>query len=109
MQDLVIDKRFNEKFDAIKIIWSDGVDPISIQQKDWGSLLDAIQKDITQLFNDYKFKRLIKNIETSSDSKAILNLDQIFFIDRFRNEASPWMAIAKRIRTDLQNFEELKD
>ena len=27
MQDLVIDKRLNDKFDVIKIIWSDAADP----------------------------------------------------------------------------------
>jgi hypothetical protein len=28
-------------------------------------VLDAVQKDINQLFNDYKFKRLIKQVEES--------------------------------------------
>lgn len=67
MKDLVLDKRLNEKYDVIKIIWSDNVsDPEAIQSKDWSSLLDAVGKDITQLTNDYKFKRLIKNIENAA-------------------------------------------
>jgi hypothetical protein len=45
------------------MIWSDVADPVKIQGKDWNSLLDAIQRDITQVLNDYKFKRLIKHIE----------------------------------------------
>jgi hypothetical protein len=112
MQDLVTDKRFSEKYDVIKIIWSDVADPEQIQTKDWNSLLDAIQRDITQLFNDYKFKRLITHIKNSykeQDKDAIANLDEIFFIDRFQNDSSPWMEISKKIRTDIQNSEALKD
>ena len=112
MQDLVTDKRFSEKYDVIKIIWSDVADPEQIQTKDWNSLLDAIQRDITQLFNDYKFKRLITYIKNSykeQDKDAIANLDEIFFIDRFQNDSSPWMEISKKIRTDIQNSEALKD
>lgn len=87
MQDLVIDKRLSDKFDVIKIIWSDAADPDIVQGKDWNSIMDSIQKDISQLFNDYKFKRLIKQIEQQyeSDNKAtLINIDQIFFIDRFQ-------------------------
>lgn len=63
MADLVIDKRLNEKYSVIQIIWQEGADPDMVQSKDWNSIMDAIQKDISQLFNDYKFKRLIKQIE----------------------------------------------
>jgi len=69
-------------------------------------VLDAVQRDITQLFNDYKFKRLIKTIEESyKEKEGYVNLDEIFYIDRFKNQASPWMEISKKIRTDIQNAE----
>jgi hypothetical protein len=74
--------------------------------------LDAVGKDITQLTNDYKFKRLIKHIENSykiDDGQSVLNIDDIFYIDRFKNDSAPWMEISKRIRTDMQNSEALKD
>ena len=68
--DLVTDKRLGEKFEVIQIIWSEVADPDAVQSKDWNSLFDAIQRDISQLFNDYKFKRLIKHIEEQHyDSK----------------------------------------
>ena len=38
-----------------------------------------------------------------------MNIDQIFFIDRFKNDTFPWMEISKRIRSDIQNSEALKD
>mmetsp|Transcript_7730 Transcript_7730/g.11979 ORF Transcript_7730/g.11979 Transcript_7730/m.11979 type:complete len:283 (-) Transcript_7730:1426-2274(-) len=63
VQEMLVDKRLNDKFDVLKMVWSELADPSEVQQKDWGSILDAVQKDLTQLFNDYKFKRLIKEIE----------------------------------------------
>lgn len=110
--DLRTDNRLNEKYEVIKVIWADGVDLEIIMNKDWNSLLDAIQRDITQLFNDYKFKRLISQIKNSyseQDQAAITNIDQIFFIDRFKNDSSPWMEISKKIKSDIQNSEALKD
>ena len=87
------------------MIWSDVADPVKIQGKDWNSLLDAIQRDITQVLNDYKFKRLIKHIEQSYEKDegkaAVTRIDDIFYIDRFKGALAPWMEISKRIRTDI--------
>ena len=110
MQDLVIDKRLTEKYDVISMIWNDGADPMAILQKDWNSVLDAIQRDITQLHNDYKFKRLIKHIDsgyegTTKSFSGQIGIDEIFYIDRFKNETAPWMEISKKIRLDIQNSE----
>ena len=74
--------------------------------------MDAIQKDINQLFNDYKFKRLVKHIEEmyeDQNSTTLINIDQIFFIDKFKNDQSPWMEISNKIKQDIQNSELLKD
>lgn len=87
-------------------------DPDQVEGKDWNSVLDAVQRDITQLFNDYKFKRLITHIKNSykeQDKDVIGDMDEIYFIDRFKNDSSPWMEISKKIRTDIQNSEALKD
>ena len=108
MVDLVIDNRLNEKYDVISMVWSDGADPMAVMQKDWSSVLDAIQRDITQLFNDYKFKRLIKNVESCYEGKST-STDEIFFIDRFKSQGAPWMEISKKIRIDIENSESLKD
>lgn len=117
LADLVVDKRLAEKFEVVRMLWSDdATDAAAIQDKNWGGVLDAIQKDITGLSNDYKFKRLIKDIDAiyedqprSAGGKGANNLDAIFFIDRFKNESSPWMEIVKRIQSDIQNSEALKD
>ena len=47
MTDLVIDKRLNEKYEVLRIVWSQMGDPGEMQSKDWSSILDAIQKDLT--------------------------------------------------------------
>lgn len=108
LADLVTDKRLMEKYEKIRAIWSENFDPTST---DWNSLLDAVQRDITQLSNDYKFKRLIKTIEKDSGAKdgSVMSIDEIFYIDRFRNDTSPWMEISKKIKADIQNSEQLKD
>lgn len=110
--DLNTDKRLLEKFEVMQVIWSDVADPEQVQNKDWDSVFDAVQRDITQIQNDYKFKRLIKHIESSYKEEGktfAMNIDQIFYIDRFKNDTVPWMEISKRIRSDIQNSEALKD
>jgi hypothetical protein len=38
---------------------------------DWNAVLDAVSRDISQLHNDYKFKRLIKQIDDKyADTKS---------------------------------------
>lgn len=100
MQELGTDRRLSEKFDVMQVLWAEGpASPEAIQAKDWNSVLDAVQKDITHLVNDHKYKRLIRAIdeEYSGEPKVASDLDQIFYVDRFKNDASPWMVISKRI------------
>ena len=111
LAELVTDKRLLEKYDVIKVIWSEMADSEQIQTKDWTSLLEAVQRDLTQLFNDYKFKRLVKHIESTykEQNRDVVSIDEIFYIDRFKNETLPWIEISKKIRTDIQHSESLKD
>jgi len=102
--ELMTDKRFLEKYEVIRVIWSDVADADQIQNRDWNSMMDAVQRDISQLFNDYKFKRLVKHIESTFKEQSkdfFINIDEIFYIDRYRNESLPWMEISKKIRTDI--------
>ena len=67
------DKRLMDKYEKMSAIWSENFDPMNT---DWNSLLDAVQRDITQLFNDYKFKRLVKHIESGyGKDDVILSID----------------------------------
>lgn len=112
MQDLVTDKRLQEKYEVIEIAWQAGADPDIVQSKDWNSIMDAVQKDINALFNDYKFKRLIKHIDQMYESQnmsTLINIDQIFFIDKFKHDQSPWMEISNKVQADIENCQVLKD
>ena len=72
--------------------------------------MDAIQKDINQVFNDYKFKRLIKHVEQIySNNNSSANIDQIYYIDKFKNDIFPWIEISRKIQKEIQKSELLKD
>lgn len=105
--ELQTDKRLLEKFDVIKVIWSDVADS-TVASRDWNSIMDAISRDVSTLMNDYKFKRLIKLIEEIFQDKN-MSIESIYFIDRYKNHNSPWMEISKRIKEEIQNSESLKD
>ena len=68
------------------------------KKKNWISVIEAIERDITQLTNDYKFKKLTQIVnEKYGDQKIELN--DLFSVDF---EASgPWRTIAQSIRADL--------
>lgn len=108
VNELNISARITEKYDKIKILWSDTADQYAIHNQDWYSILDAVQKDCLLLLNDYKFKRLIKEIDEEYKDAAF-SVDQIFFIDRYKHEGSPWMEITNQIKNEIANFEQLKD
>ena len=38
-----------------------------------------------------------------------LNIDQIFFIDKYKNDSYPWVQIAKKVCRDIENIERVKD
>jgi hypothetical protein len=84
IHELGTDKRLGEKYEVIRAIWSDMVDPLEMQQKDWNSVVDAIQKDLTSLLNDYKFKRLVKQIEAEYPDSTMFSIEQLYFVDRFK-------------------------
>jgi hypothetical protein len=98
------DKRLSEKFEVLAMLWSeDESAPGAIQNKDWNSVMDAVQKDITGLSNDYKYKRLIKMLDELYENKGNQNMDMLYFVDKFRNDTGPWMEIARKIQKDIQN------
>lgn len=68
------------------------------KKKNWFSMVEAVERDITQMTNDYKFKKLTQMIDEKYGEKKI-DLNDIYMVDF---EASgPWRSIAQSIRTDL--------
>lgn len=113
LQELLLDKRLQEKYNVIKEIWvSEELKGEDILRKDWSSILDAIQKDISQLFNNPKFKELIAKIDSTyegQEDKSQVNIDQLYYVDQYKGNSVPWMKIATNVRTDIENSDKLKD
>lgn len=71
-RQLNTDLRLQQKLDDIAVLWSGSSADISEQrQKSWLSTLEAIERDITMLNNDFKFKRLIKLVDQKYGSQKI--------------------------------------
>ena len=39
--------------------------------RDWTSVLEAVERDITALVNDYKFKKLVQKVDDKFKDKQI--------------------------------------
>ena len=75
------------------------------KKKNWVSVIEAVERDITQLTNDYKFKKLTQIVDEKYGERK-LELNDLFSVDF---EASgPWRTIANLIRQDLQDMGALK-
>ena len=116
LQELSTDKHLKEKYDAIKEVWVDNDLKIDdILRKDWNSILDAIQKDISHQFNDYRFKELVQQVDATYNQKGAeqpqsVGIDQLFFLDeKYHHESLPWNQIAAQISVEIENSGQLKD
>lgn len=63
MEELSTDSRLRTKFNTISELWTANKQDHGEDDKDWISVLDAIERDITSLNNDYKFKSLIAYVD----------------------------------------------
>ena len=45
------------------------ISPQTTEKRDWFSILEAVERDIASLSNDYKYRKLIVNIEASYADK----------------------------------------
>ena len=100
------DLRLKQKFETLKPLWEgSSMSRAEAQKKNCQSIIEAVERDITQLMNDYKFKKLVHMIEDKYGDKKI-DLNDLYAVDF---EASgPWRTIAHTIRADLQDMGVLK-
>lgn len=56
IEELNIDSRMSQKFNALSAVWTGNSS--EVQGKDWTSVLESVERDITSLTNDFKFKKL---------------------------------------------------
>jgi hypothetical protein len=65
------------------------------ERRDWSSVLEAIERDITALNNDYKFKRLVAKLLDDGS----IHIDDIY--TKGWNCPGPWTQIVERIRKEF--------
>jgi hypothetical protein len=68
------------------------------RQKSWLSVLEAIERDITTLNNDYKYKRLIKLVDSRYADQKI-DFNDLFKVDF--QATGPWYEIVKTVKSEL--------
>lgn len=69
-------------------------------------MLEAIERDITSISNDYKFKKLVARIEDERKD-AIVHIDDIY--TKGWDCPGPWTLIVDAIRKDFEDTEAMKD
>ena len=71
VKNLNSELRFAQKFDNFKTLW-EGDDVAAARTKStWLQVLEAVERDITSLNNDYKYKRLVKLVDQRYGNKKI--------------------------------------
>jgi len=106
LAELGTDNRLESKYKVIsESLWlAAKVDPND--KREWLSVLEAIERDVTSLGNDTKFKKLI-NLVTDETKDQQVHIDDIY--TKGWDCRGPWNLIVDRIRSDFEDIEAMKD
>ena len=64
LEKLNTQARLSQKYDSLKLLWEGSeTEKKQTQKQNLVSVLEAIERDITQLTNDFKFKKLAESVE----------------------------------------------
>ena len=64
VKQLNTELRLAQKYELIQALWVGTESDLQLaREKSWLSVLEAVERDITTLNNDFKFKRLIKIVD----------------------------------------------
>lgn len=93
------DLRLQQKFDNFKTLWEGTpTEQQYAKQRNWISVVEAVERDITQLNNDYKFKKISMQLEERYQNQKI-DLNDLFQVEF--EATGPWRTLAQNIRTEL--------
>eukprot|EP00347_Sterkiella_histriomuscorum_P006662 403351912 len=105
--ELGTDSRLEQKYQAIKLLWeTEPQSELEPQERDWSSVLEAIERDITHLNNDFKFKKLLSKVEEEYKESQI-QIDDIY--SKGWDAKGPWSLIVDKIRQDLEDTGLMKE
>ena len=75
-----------------------------LRERDWASVLEAVERDLTQLSNDFKFRQLAAAVEARFEQ---VQLDDVYA--RGWDARGPWTALAERVRQDLEDTNSVRE
>lgn len=108
LSDLGTDTRLENKYQVIaNAMW---LSPETAQQdkRDWVSVLEAVERDLASLTNDYKYRKLIQLIEgVYVDRAQPQSVDDMY--TRGWDLKGPWNTIIEGICKDFEEVEIIKE
>ncbi len=104
--DLGTDTRLDNKYQVIASAMWISSEHAQQDKRDWMSVLEAVERDLASLTNDYKYRKLVQSIEaTYADRNQ--SLDDMY--TRGWDIKGPWNAIIESICKDFEEVELIKD
>ena len=99
LENLKTDDHLQEKWNNMCLLWEGTEDEKKrAQEKSWTSILEAVERDITQLNNDFKFRKLADKVEEKYGSNKI-DFNDLYTVD-FKSEG-PWRVVTDQVKTEL--------
>ena len=81
VKQLNTELRLAQKYELIQALWVGTESDLQLaREKSWLSVLEAVERDITTLNNDFKFKRLIKIVDQKYGSNKI-DFNDLYTLD----------------------------
>lgn len=81
VKQLNTELRLGQKFELIQAIWTGSESEQQLaREQSWLSVLEAVERDITTLNNDFKFKRLIKIVDQKYGANKI-DFNDLYTLD----------------------------
>ena len=102
MKTLFTDQLLEHKFTAMSILWEGKA---SEKQKNWITIVEAAERDITTLSTDFNFRKLTLEVEKKYSG------DTIDFTDLYSKDPQsegPWVDVATKTRDDIKMIEASK-
>ena len=110
LSDLGTDTRLENKYTVIANAMWLSPETANQDRRDWMSVLEAVERDLASLTNDYKYRKLIALIDQHyKESGTQLSLDDMYSNNRGEQLKGPWNAIVEAIRKDIEEVEVMKD
>jgi len=101
-----VDLRLQQKFESMRVLWMGSkTQQQEASQKSWVSVLEAIERDVISLNNNFKFKKLAEQVEAKYGAGKI-DFNDLYAVD-FK-AGGPWRVVTEHVKSELQDMGALK-